>query len=91
MAGQSVLLIGLNVKNVLFLNFVHLIKEGINMISIIEKSTLITSLQAGGLGIIIGGIFALLGYKPPSPDNLAGIMGIIGIFAGWVLGAYFLK
>ena len=51
------------------------------MIPLIEKSTLITSLQTGGLGIIIGGIFALFGYKPPSPDNLAGIFGIVGIYA----------
>ena len=61
------------------------------MISLIEKSTLITSLQAGGLGIIIGGIFALFGFKPPSPDNLAGILGIVGIYAGFVLAGYFVK
>ncbi len=61
------------------------------MIPLIEKSTLITSLQTGGLGIIIGGIFALFGYKPPSPDNLAGIFGIVGIYAGFVLVGYFVK
>ena len=61
------------------------------MIPAIEKTTLITSLQAGGLGIIIGGIFALLGYKPPSPDNLAGILGIVGIYAGFVLVGNFIK
>ena len=52
---------------------------------------LITSLQTGGLGIIIGGIFALFGYKPPSPDNLAGILGIVGIYAGWLLVGHFIK
>ena len=61
------------------------------MIPLIEKSTLITSLQTGSLGIIIGGIFALFGYKPPSPDNLAGILGIVGIYAGFVLVGYFVK
>ena len=75
----------------LLLNFVHLIMEGINVISLIEKSTLITSLQTGGLGIIIGGIFALFGDKPPSPDNLAGILGIMGIYAGWMLAGHFIK
>ena len=78
-------------KHALLLNFVHLIMEEIDMIPIIEKSTLITSLQTGGLGIIIGGIFALFGYKPPSPDNLAGILGIVGIYAGWLLVGHFIK
>ena len=61
------------------------------MISLIEKSTLITSFQTGGLGIIIGGIFALFSYKPPCPDNLAGIMGIVGIYIGFVLVGHFIK
>ena len=61
------------------------------MIPLIEKSTLLTSLQTGGLGIIIGGIFALFGYKPTSPDNLAGILGIVGIYAGWLLVGHFIK
>ena len=78
-------------KHALLLNFVHLIMEEIDMIPIIEKSTLITSLQTGGLGIIFGGIFALFGYKPPSPDNLAGILGIVGIYAGWLLVGHFIK
>ena len=91
MVGLYVLLIDLDVRHALLLNFVHLIKEEIDMISLIEKSTLITSLQTGGLGIIIGGIFALFGFKPPSPDNLAGILGIVGIYAGFVLAGYFVK
>ena len=61
------------------------------MMPLIEKSTLITLLQTGGLGIIIGGIFSLFGYKPPSPDNLAGILGIVGIYVGWLLVGHFIK
>ena len=61
------------------------------MMPLIEKSTLITLLQTGSLGIIIGGIFALFRYKPPSPDNLAGIFGIVGIYAGWLLVGHFIK
>ena len=61
------------------------------MIPVIDKSTLITAFQTGGLGTIIGGIFALLGYKPPSPDNLAGILGIVGIYTGWLLVGHFIK
>ena len=61
------------------------------MIPTIEKTLLISSLQAGILGIIIGGIFAIFGYKPPSPDNLAGILGIVGIYAGFILVGHFIK
>ena len=91
MVGLYVLLTALDAKHVLLMNFVHLIKEEIDMIPLIEKSTLITSLQTGGLGIIIGGIFAIFGYKPPSPDNLAGILGIVGIYVGWLLVGHFIK
>ena len=55
---------------------------------LLNKPELISALQSGLLGIVIGIVFAIFGYKPPSPDNLAGIMGIIGIFAGWILGSY---
>ena len=49
-----------------------------------EKNVMLSSLQSGGLGMFIGAIFAMLGFKPPSPDNLAGILGIVGIYVGWV-------
>jgi len=29
--------------------------------------------------------------KPPSPDNIIGIMGIVGIFLGWVIMGYYFK
>ena len=42
------------------------------------------------LGVIIGAIFAIFGLKPPSPDNIVGIMGVVGIFLGWaIMGHYF--
>ena len=40
------------------------------MNELFNKSELISALQAGGLGLTIGAIFALIGFKPPSPDNL---------------------
>ena len=61
------------------------------MISFIEKNVLLTSFQSGGLGILIGGIFAMIGFKPPSPDNLDGILGIVGIYAGWTLVGSLIK
>ena len=56
-----------------------------------NASELLAALKSGGLGIAIGSIFAIFRFKPPSPDNLAGIMGIIGIFIGWVAVGYFFK
>ena len=61
------------------------------MSELLNKSELISALQSGALGLIIGIIFALIGFKPPSPDNLAGIGGIIGIFIGWAAMGYFFK
>tara|TARA_B100000315_G_C14291246_1_gene457473 strand:+ start:339 stop:524 length:186 start_codon:yes stop_codon:yes gene_type:complete len=61
------------------------------MNELLNKTELLSALQSGGLGIIVGSIFAVIGFKPPSPDNLAGITGIIGIFVGWVAVGYFFK
>jgi XapX domain-containing protein len=36
-------------------------------------------------------IFAIFGLKPPSPDNIIGIMGIVGIFLGWVIMGYYFR
>ena len=56
-----------------------------------EKNAMLSSLQSGGLGMLVGGIFAIVGFKPPSPDNLSGILGIVGIYVGWVLVRHFIK
>ena len=61
------------------------------MNGLLNKSEFLSALQSGALGLTIGAIFALIGFKPPSPDNLAGITGIIGIFIGWAAIGYFFK
>ena len=61
------------------------------MNELFNKSELISALQSGVLGLAVGSIFALIGFKPPSPDNLSGIAGIMGIFIGWVMIGYIFK
>ena len=61
------------------------------MNELLNKSELFSALQSGALGLTIGAIFAFVGFKPPSPDNLAGIMGVIGIFIGWAALGHFFK
>ena len=61
------------------------------MNELLNKSEFLSALQSGALGLTIGAIFALIGFKPPSPDNLAGIAGIIGIFIGWAAIGHFFK
>ena len=61
------------------------------MNELLNKTEVLSAIQSGVLGIIIGAIFAIFGCKPPSPDNLTGITGIIGIFAGWVAVGYIFK
>ena len=52
---------------------------------------LLSALKAGLLGLVVGGIFAVMKLNPPSPDNLPGIFGIMGIFLGWFSINYFLN
>lgn len=40
------------------------------------------------LGAVTGALFASLGLPVPAPANLAGVMGIIGLFVGYMLGKY---
>ena len=61
------------------------------MNELLNKSEFLSALQSGALGLTIGAIFAFVGFKPPSPDNLAGIGGIIGIFIGWAAIGHFFK
>ena len=61
------------------------------MIELFTKHELIIALKAGLFGMVVGGLFSLLKFKPPSPDNLSGIFGILGIFFGWVFISSFIK
>ena len=36
-------------------------------------------------GLLTGGIFAVLEAPIPAPPNLAGVLGIVGIYLGYVL------
>ena len=51
----------------------------------------VSALQACLFGMGVGALFALFKMKPPSPDNLAGIFGVLGIFLGWAFIGYFFQ
>ncbi len=36
-------------------------------------------------GIVLGSMFTFLGLPAPVPPTLAGVMGIIGLFVGYIL------
>lgn len=40
-------------------------------------------------GLLVGGLFKFLDAPIPAPPNLAGIMGIVGIYAGYKLVTHF--
>ena len=61
------------------------------MDQLFNKAEFHLAIQSCGLGVIVGVIFAIFGLKPPSPDNISGIMGIVGIFFGWVIMGYYFK
>ena len=56
-----------------------------------NKTDFYLALQSCGLGVIIGALFTIFGLKPPSPDNIVGIMGVVGIFLGWAIMGYYFK
>ncbi|NOZ92076.1 DUF1427 family protein [bacterium 3DAC] len=43
------------------------------------------NLMALGTGFAVGAIFALLKLEVPAPTVLPGIMGILGIFLGYIV------
>jgi XapX domain-containing protein len=47
-----------------------------------------TILQAFATGVMTGMVFAFMKLPIPAPTAFAGIMGIVGIFAGFALVAY---
>ena len=53
------------------------------MIENIFKPEVLLSFKSLFLGGIVGGIFAFFKFKPPAPETLSGLLGIIGIFIGW--------
>jgi len=42
-------------------------------------------------GMIVGGVFSLIKLPIPAPSNIAGVMGIVGIFLGYVLIKFIVK
>lgn len=42
-------------------------------------------------GIFVGIVFSLLKLPIPAPPNLAGLMGIVGIFLGYLAANFFLS
>ena len=47
--------------------------------------TLKDNLYALGTGFAVGAVFALLKLNVPAPTVLPGIMGILGIFLGYIV------
>lgn len=43
---------------------------------------------AFALGALVGAIFAAAKLRIPAPDNLAGVMGVVGLFAGFWIVTY---
>lgn len=37
------------------------------------------------VGLVVGGVFALAKSDPPAPATWVGVLGIVGIVAGWQL------
>lgn len=53
------------------------------MNNLFSNQEFISAIKSLGLGMVVGSVFALFKFKPPSPETLSGILGIVGIFLGW--------
>ncbi len=52
---------------------------------------MIAVLQALGLGLLIGATFAVVRLDVPAPATLAGIAGVVGLWAGWAALSWILN
>lgn len=43
------------------------------------------------VGLVIGVFFSLLGLPIPAPPNVAGVLGVVGIYCGYLVVYYFSK
>lgn len=43
------------------------------------------------VGLVVGVIFSLLRLPLPAPSTLAGVLGIVGLFCGYLLVSQFIK
>ncbi len=48
-------------------------------------------LQAFIVGMLLGGIFTLLKLPMPAPVQFGGIVGILGVYTGYVIVTYYEK
>jgi XapX domain-containing protein len=48
-------------------------------------------LAAFAVGIVFGAIVTFLKLPLPAPPNLAGIMGIVGVFVGYLIAKAIIK
>ena len=58
------------------------------MDKLLFKIELFAAIKSLGLGLLVGSIFALFKFKPPSPETLPGLLGIVGIFIGWWISSH---
>ncbi len=56
-----------------------------------HSGTLMDNLKAFATGFVVGGIFALLKLDVPAPLFLPGIVGILGMFVGYIVISAILK
>lgn len=50
-----------------------------------QKNNMILIIKALITGLVVGLLFAVLKLPIPAPPTLAGIMGIIGVFLGFII------
>jgi XapX domain-containing protein len=55
------------------------------------KEGIMSVLWSFVIGAVVGGVFAFAKAPAPAPQNLEGVAGIVGIFAGWWMLARFFQ
>lgn len=52
---------------------------------------MIEVLKAFGVGAVFGILVTFLRLPLPAPPTLAGVMGIVGVFAGYLVASHWIK
>ncbi len=54
------------------------------MLEFLTTPEFLKGVKISVLGLVLGGIFAFFKFEPPAPNNIYGVLGIAGIFLGWI-------
>ena len=61
------------------------------MMDYFNQIGLFQMVKALSLGMVVGGIFGIFKIVPPAPNNILGVIGVVGLWIGWSIIHTYIK